>query len=189
MRSQRARGQALHQDGPGGASGRRSAFWLKRDLEQLTLLDISLLDHQARITLSGVPDTPGLAETVFREIAAAGAVVDMIVQSCDGYQGETAISFTVPQDQRTRCLEVLERAGYGVRRVSSAENISKLSVSGIGLRSHTSVAIALFKALADEGINVLMTNTSELRVNVVIESKDAQRGLDALKRTFASNLS
>lgn len=159
------------------------------NLEQLTLLDISLLDHQARITLSGVPDTPGLAETVFREIAAAGAVVDMIVQSCDGYQGETAISFTVPQDQRIRCLEVLERAGYGVRRVSSAENISKLSVSGIGLRSHTSVAIALFKALADEGINVLMTNTSELRVNVVIESKDAQRGLDALKRTFASNLS
>ena len=158
-------------------------------VERLTLLDISLLDHQARITLSGVPDTPGLAETVFREIAAAGAVVDMIVQSCDGYQGETAISFTVPQDQRTRCLEVLERAGYGVRRVSSAENISKLSVSGIGLRSHTSVANALFKALADEGINVLMTNTSELRVNVVIESKDAQRGLDALKRTFASNLS
>ncbi len=159
------------------------------NLEQLTLLDISLLDHQARITLSGVPDTPGLAEQVFREIAAAGAVVDMIVQSCDGHEGETSISFTVPNEQMDRCLDVLnKKAGYGVRKVTSAANISKLSVSGIGLRSHTSVAIALFKALADEGINVLMTNTSELRVNVVIEGKDAQRGLAALKTTFASAL-
>lgn len=159
------------------------------NLEQLTLLDISLLDHQARITLSGVPDTPGLAEQVFKEIAAAGAVVDMIVQSCDGHEGETSISFTVPKEQMDRCLDVLnKKAGYGVRKVTSAANISKLSVSGIGLRSHTSVAIALFKALADEGINVLMTNTSELRVNVVIEGKDAQRGLAALKTTFASAL-
>jgi aspartate kinase len=159
------------------------------NLEQLTLLDISLLDHQARITLSGVPDTPGLAEQVFREIAAAGAVVDMIVQSCDGHEGETSISFTVPNEQMDRCLDVLnKKAGYGVRRITSAANISKLSVSGIGLRSHTSVAIALFKALADVGINVLMTNTSELRVNVVIEGKDAQRGLAALKETFASAL-
>lgn len=159
------------------------------NLEQLTLLDISLLDHQARITLSGVPDTPGLAEQVFKEIAAAGAVVDMIVQSCDGHEGETSISFTVPKEQMDRCLDVLnKKAGYGVRKVTSAANISKLSVSGIGLRSHTSVAIALFKALADEGINVLMTNTSELRVNVVIEGKDSQRGLAALKTTFASAL-
>jgi aspartate kinase len=159
------------------------------NLEQLTLLDISLLDHQARITLSGVPDTPGLAEQVFREIAAAGAVVDMIVQSCDGHEGATSISFTVPNEQMDRCLDVLnKKAGYGVRRITSAANISKLSVSGIGLRSHTSVAIALFKALADVGINVLMTNTSELRVNVVIEGKDAQRGLAALKETFASAL-
>jgi len=159
------------------------------NLEQLTLLDISLLDHQARITLSGVPDTPGLAEQVFREIAAAGAVVDMIVQSCDGHEGETSISFTVPNEQMDRCLDVLnKKAGYGVRRITSAANISKLSVSGIGLRSHTSVAIALFKALADVGINVLMTNTSELRVNVVIEGKDSQRGLAALKETFASAL-
>ena len=72
--------------------------------------------------------------------------------------------------------------------MTSDGDISKLSVSGIGLRSHTSVAIALFKALADEGINVLMTNTSELRVNVVVAGKDSKRALEALKKTFQSAL-
>jgi len=158
------------------------------NLEQLTLLDISLLDDQARVTLSGVADTPGLAEKVFKSVADAGAVVDMIVQSCDGHQGETSISFTVPNDQMQACLDVLANSKFGVRKVTSARNISKLSVSGIGLRSHTSVAIALFKALADEGINVLMTNTSELRVNVVVEGKDSKRALDALKKTFENAL-
>ncbi|MFM8187373.1 MAG: aspartate kinase [Pirellula sp.] len=158
------------------------------NLEQLTLLDISLLDDQARVTLSGVADTPGLAEKVFKSVADAGAVVDMIVQSCDGHQGETSISFTVPNDQMQACLDVLTNGKFGVRKVTSARNISKLSVSGIGLRSHTSVAIALFKALADEGINVLMTNTSELRVNVVVEGKDSKRALDALKKTFENAL-
>jgi len=158
------------------------------NLEQLTLLDISLLDDQARVTLSGVADNPGLAEKIFKAVAEAGAVVDMIVQSCDGHHGETSISFTVPNEQMHACLDVLANGKFGMRKVTSASNISKLSVSGIGLRSHTSVAIALFKALADEGINVLMTNTSELRVNVVVEGKDGNRALAALKKTFESAL-
>ena len=158
------------------------------NLEQLTLLDISLLDDQARVTLSGVADNPGLAEKIFKAVAEAGAVVDMIVQSCDGHHGETSISFTVPNEQMQACLDVLANGKFGMRKVTSASNISKLSVSGIGLRSHTSVAIALFKALADEGINVLMTNTSELRVNVVVEGKDGNRALAALKKTFESAL-
>jgi aspartate kinase len=135
-----------------------------------------------------VADTPGLAEKVFKSVAEAGALVDMIVQSCDGHQGETSISFTVPDEQLQACLNVLANGNFGVRKLTSARNISKLSVSGIGLRSHTSVAIALFKALADEGINVLMTNTSELRVNVVVEGKDSRRALEALKKTFANAL-
>lgn len=158
------------------------------NLEQLTLLDISLLGDQARVTLSGVPDTPGLAEKVFQEVASAGIFVDMIIQSCDGYQGETSISFTIPKEQMDACMEVLGKTGYRFRKIGASNDISKLSVSGIGLRSHTSVAIAMFKALADEGINVLMINTSELRVNVVIEGKDGERGLKALQKTFADAL-
>jgi aspartate kinase len=160
----------------------------KSNLEQLTLLDISLLGDQARVTLTGVPDTPGLAEKVFREVAQAGVFVDMIIQSCDGYLGETSISFTVPEEQMSTCLDVLGKTGYNFRKIGGSTDIAKLSVSGIGLRSHTSVAIAMFKALADEGINVLMINTSELRVNVVIEGKDGQRGLAALQKTFAGAL-
>jgi aspartate kinase len=158
------------------------------NLEQLTLLDISLLTDQARVTLSGVPDTPGLAEKVFKEVAGAGVFVDMIIQSCDGYQGETSISFTIPKDQLDTCMAVLGKNGNQFRKIGNSSNISKLSVSGIGLRSHTSVAIAMFKALADENINVLMINTSELRVNVVIEGKDGERGLKALQKTFEGSL-
>ncbi len=154
------------------------------NMEQLTLLDISLVRNQARVTLAGVPDTPGLAETVFKAVAKVGIFVDMIVQSYDGFQGETAISFTIPEDQLDDCMKVCEGLSIKFRKVTGAKDIVKLSVSGIGLRSHTSVAIAMFKALADNGINVLMINTSELRVNVVIEGKDAEKGLQALQETF-----
>jgi aspartate kinase len=158
------------------------------DMEQLVLNDISLTGDQARVTLLGVPDQPGLAFDVFQSVAAAGIFVDMIVQSCDGFQGETSISFTIPEDQLDHCLDVLGKLKYKFRRIGGSKEIAKLSVSGIGLQSHTSVAIALFKALADENINVMMINTSELRVNVVIEGKDGERGLAALRKAFAPSL-
>ena len=158
------------------------------NMEQLTLLDISMVGDQARVTLSGVPDTPGLAQKVFKRVAEAGVFVDMIVQSCDGFQGETSISFTVPEDQMDHCIQVLETMDYKFRKISGSTEIAKLSVSGIGLRSHTSVAIAMFKSLADSGINVLMINTSELRVNVVIDGKQGQLGLECLQRTFEASL-
>jgi aspartate kinase len=158
------------------------------NMEQLTLLDISLVGDQARVTLSGVPDTPGLAERVFKEVAKAGVFVDMIVQSCDGFQGETSISFTVPEEQMDHCLQVLKEMDYKFRKVTGSKDIAKLSVSGIGLRSHTSVAIAMFNALSDAEINVLMINTSELRVNVVIDGKDGPKGLACLQKTFESSL-
>ncbi|MFN7877442.1 MAG: aspartate kinase [Pirellula sp.] len=158
------------------------------NMEQLTLLDIDLVGDQARVTLLGVPDTPGLANAVFRKVSDAGIFVDMIVQSCDGYEGETSISFTVPEEQMEECLEVLRSMNYQFRKIGGSMDIAKLSVSGIGLRSHTSVAIAMFRALAEENINVLMINTSELRVNVVIDGKDGERGLACLQKTFEASL-
>ena len=158
------------------------------NMEQLTLLDIEMVGDQARVTLLGVPDTPGLADKVFKQVAKAGVFVDMIVQSCDGFQGETSISFTVPEEQMDTCLKVLNSMEYKYRKVGGSKDIAKLSVSGIGLRSHTSVAIAMFKALADAEINVLMINTSELRVNVVIDGKDGEKGLACLQKTFESSL-
>lgn len=157
-------------------------------MEQLTLVDISMVGDQARVTLSGVPDQPGLASDVFNKVATAGVFVDMIVQSCDGYQGETSISFTVPETQLDACMKVLEKLDYKFRKISGSKDIAKLSVSGIGLRSHTSVGIGMFQALAEAKINVLMINTSELRVNVVVDGRDGERGLAALQEKFSEAL-
>jgi aspartate kinase len=158
------------------------------NMEQLTLVDISMTGDQARVTLAGVPDRPGLASEVFFKVASAGIFVDMIVQSYDGFEGETSISFTVPEDQLDACLKVVENLGLKFRKVSGSQDIAKLSVSGIGLRSHTSVGIGMFEALAAAKINVLMINTSELRVNVVVAGKDGERGLKALQAKFADSL-
>jgi aspartate kinase len=154
------------------------------DMEKLTLDDISLLENQARVTLTGVPDQPGLARDVFQRVSDAGVFVDMIVQSCDGFRGETSISFTMPEEQLETCLSALEKSEHQFRKIGGSKQISKLSVSGIGLRSHTSVAIKLFEALSQHDINVVMINTSEIRVNVVIESKHSQKALEATKSAF-----
>jgi aspartate kinase len=160
------------------------------DMEQLVLSDISLADDQARITLLGVPDAPGLAADVFDVVAANGIFVDMIVQSYDGYQGETGISFTIPRQQFADCMQVMEglKKRFSVGRVLGSQEIAKLSVSGIGLRSHTSVAIGMFEVLSEAGINVEMINTSELRVNVVVASSLGKQGLECLRGKFRSNL-
>ncbi|MCA9132948.1 MAG: aspartate kinase [Planctomycetales bacterium] len=160
------------------------------NMEKLALSDIALADDQARITLLGVPDAPGLAADVFDAVAAKGIFVDMIVQSYDGYQGETGISFTIPRGQYASCLQMLEevKSRFSISRIQGCEDIAKLSVSGIGLRSHTSVAIGMFEVLAEAGINVEMINTSELRVNVVVASSAGPQALQCLQAKFAENL-
>ncbi|MCA9129837.1 MAG: aspartate kinase [Planctomycetales bacterium] len=156
------------------------------DMEKLSLSDISLADDQARITLAGVPDNPGLAADVFDAVAAAGVFVDMIVQSYDGFEGETSISLTIPRKQYQACLQAMNALAnkFNFRSVHGSEQISKLSVSGIGLRSHTSVAIGMFEVLAAAGINVEMVNTSELRVNVVVASHHGVQALKCLQGRF-----
>lgn len=160
------------------------------DMEQLSLSDVSLVDDQARVTLIGVPDQPGLAANIFDAVAAAGIFVDMIVQSCDGYLGETSISFTIPRSQYDQAMKVMHDLSqqFKFRRVQGAQDIAKLSVSGIGLRSHTSVAIGMFEVLSGAGINIEMINTSELRVNVVIASGSGIKALAAVREKFRENL-
>ncbi len=160
------------------------------DMEQLALSDITLSDNQARVTLSGVPDSPGLAADVFDAVAAAGVFVDMIIQSYDGFQGETSISFTIPRSQFEAAMQVMEKlqGKFSIRRVCGSKDIAKLSVSGIGMRSHTNVAIGMFEVLAANDINVEMINTSELRVNVVVSSAAGGKALACLQQKFAERL-
>jgi aspartate kinase len=160
------------------------------DMEELVVDDISLDDSQGRVTISGVPDVPGVAAKVFREIADAGVFVDMIVQSHDSHAEHASLSFSVPQDTVDQSMAVAGRLAekFSCTGVSSCPKIAKLSVSGVGLRSHTGVAIRMFRALADAGVNVAMINTSEVRVNVVVDGTEGDKALRALKTAFADVL-
>ena len=155
-------------------------------MEDLAIDDITLDESQARVTISGVPDSPGVAAKVFERVAAGGIFVDMIVQSC-GLEGKANLSFTVPQSSFDRAVAQALEASRDLNcgPVTSSAKVAKLSVSGIGLRSHTGVAIRMFQSLAQAGINVEMINTSEVRVNVVVEGRHGKQALASLQAAFA----
>ena len=159
-------------------------------LEALTLTGISITEKQARVTLHGVPDEPGIAADMFETIGAAGIFIDMIVQGYDGDGGSTSVSFTVDDTALQASLEVAQTIleKHGMRDVQGGKEIAKVTVSGIGLRSHTHVATMLFQQLAEDAINVEMINTSELQVNAVIDAKRAVDAAEDLKRAFADSL-
>ncbi len=157
-----------------------------RGMEDLTIDDVSLDKSQGRVTIFGVPDVPGVAASVFRDIAAAEISVDMIVQSYPS-GGLANLSFTVPKASVAKSVAVVQHLTetYPSLRVSSSPDVAKLSVSGIGLRSHTGVAIRMFRALAEARINVIMINTSEVRVNVVVDGSQGATSLHCLQEAFA----
>lgn len=158
-------------------------------MESLMIDDISMDDSQSRVTITQIPNKPGLAADLFEKIAEEGIFVDMIVQS---YASDEVadISFTVPRKQFQQSVAAAQKISeeFGCQGVESKESIAKLTVSGIGLRSHTGVAIGMFKALADAKINVEMINTSEVRVNVVVDGESGPSGLECLSGEFAASL-
>ncbi len=155
-------------------------------MEDLTIGNITLDDTQARVTITNVPDAPGVSAKVFETIAGAGVFVDMIVQSM-GRDRRADLSFTVPRSDLQQALTLARQVcnDLGAGPVTSAPEVSKLSVSGVGMRSHTGVAIRMFQSLAEAGINVEMINTSEVRVNVVVDGSHGPAGLKALRQIFA----
>ncbi len=160
------------------------------NMEDLTIDDVALDATQARVTIRGIPDKPGVAAQVFQQIAAAGIFVDMIVQSFPTIASAATLSFTVPRDQLKQAVEVSEKISKSMscEKVTSSPTISKLSVSGVGLRTHTGVGIRMFKALAEAGINVDMINTSEVRLNVIVGGDQGEKGLKKLQEVFADVL-
>jgi aspartate kinase len=156
-------------------------------MEELVIDDISLDRDQSRITLQGIPDQPGTAARLFREVAAANILVDMIIQSYLQEDGIACISFTVPRDDREACIALCQKLANDLpcEGVSSSPSVAKLSVSGVGLRSHTGVAARMFQALADAGINIELTNTSEVRVNVIVDDEHGDAALAGITRVFA----
>jgi aspartate kinase len=150
-------------------------------MEGLVISGVELDERQARITLTDVPDQPGYAAKVFRLIGDASILVDMIVQNVRP-SGTTMLSFTVPRKEADRAAAALEGQQVGSVLVEPA--LAKLSVLGVGMRTHTGVATRMFAALAQAGINITMINTSEVRINVATDLAQGKAGLDCLRQTF-----
>ena len=154
-------------------------------MESIVVSDITADTNQSRVTLSNLPDDPGIAETVFTAIAAGGVLVDMIVQNA-ARDGKATISFTVLRSDLDCAIlllrEVMET--YVGSILTSDRRIGKIAVSGIGLRSHTDVGARLFRCLAANSINVEMINTSELKLCVVISADQADLAMTQLRTEF-----
>jgi aspartate kinase len=157
-------------------------------MEDLTIDGISLDESQAQLTLYDVPDRPGIAATIFEAIARENVLVDMIVQSM-GRDGLADVSCTVPRKSLDHSLSVVRKlAGELGGEVTFEPAVAILTVTGIGIRSHTGVGLRMFKALTEAKINVEMVSTSEVRVNVVVAADKGKAGLGALKYAFADVL-
>lgn len=154
-------------------------------MEHIVVRGVAADKAQAKVTLQQVPDRPGLAALIFEELAAARINVDMIVQNVSE-AGATDVSFTVPRDDVPRTRETVERlaASAGIPGVTYDEGVAKVSIVGVGMRSHTGVAHRMFKALAEHEINIGMISTSEIKISVVIRDDQADEAVRMLHDTF-----
>lgn len=154
-------------------------------METLFIDDIHLDQSQGSISVFGVPNQPGAAARIFSRLAEADIFVDMIVQSYP-IEDRAMIDFTIPRESFDQAVTITEKVAeeLGCQAVTHHRNVAKLSVSGIGLRSHTGVAIGMFRALAEANLNIQMMNTSEVRVNVIVDGSQGPTGLNCLREVF-----
>jgi aspartate kinase len=155
------------------------------DMENVVVRGVAADKNQAKVTIQRVPDRPGVAATLFRELAAANINVDMIVQNVSE-QGHTDISFTVPRDEVNRTRKTVDAllAEIGAAGATYDVDIAKVSIVGVGMRSHSGVAHRMFAALSENKINVEMISTSEIKISVVIRSAYADQAMQVLHAAF-----
>ena len=157
----------------------------EESMEQPIISGIAFNRDEAKLTIRGVPDTPGVAFKILGPVSAANIEVDMIVQNV-AHDKTTDFTFTVHRNDYQNALQVLEQTAseIGAREVSGDIKIAKVSIVGVGMRSHAGVASRMFEALAKESINIQMISTSEIKVSVVIEEKYLELAVRALHTAF-----
>jgi aspartate kinase len=174
-------------DADAATTGTLITYEEDQDMEQAIISGIAFNRDEAKISVMGVEDRPGIAYALLGPIAAANIDVDMIVQNI-GASGHTDFSFTVNRSEYQKALAVLsaerERKHYEAREIIGDNRIAKVSVVGIGMRSHVGLASKMFKALADEGINIQMISTSEIKIAVVIDEKYLELAVRVLHKAF-----
>ncbi|MBL4884050.1 MAG: ACT domain-containing protein, partial [Planctomycetaceae bacterium] len=155
------------------------------NIEDIVVSDVIVDTSQARVTIQNLPDEPGFAATLFEAVAQGGIMVDMIVQNVS-QQGVTNISFTIPKTDLEQSLLLIRSIvePWSQVSISHDSNIAKISVAGIGLRSHTGVGERMFAALAGSQINIQMVGTSEMRMTAVIQESQAESAREVLSKTF-----
>jgi aspartate kinase len=154
-------------------------------MEQLVVSGVTQNKDEARITLKGVPDQPGVAAKIFSPVADAGIVVDMIIQNTRA-SGKTDLTFTVPKADFRRAMEIEKKIAeeIGAEDVFGDANIAKVSVVGVGMKNHSGVASVMFNTLARENINIMMISTSEIRISCIIEEKYTELAVRVLHTAF-----
>ena len=133
-----------------------------------------------------MPDNPGIAASIFGPLADASIVVDMIVQNVSEDGKATDLTFTVPKDDLDRALQVIEglKEGLGFERIEGDPDVVKISVVGVGMRSHAGVAMRMFQALADKGINIQVISTSEIKISVLVSEAYTELALRSLHTAY-----
>jgi aspartate kinase len=155
------------------------------DMEKELVRAVTCNTKEAKITVSGVPDRPGVASGIFSALAEANVVVDMIIQNSSA-EGVTDISFTVPEADLEKSLRICDQIKdtLAAKNISGTNDIAKVSIVGLGMRSHSGVASKMFSSLAHEGINIEMISTSEIKISCVIRQKYAELAVRTLHDAF-----
>lgn len=158
----------------------------EKEMERVVVSGVTYNKDEAKIEVMRVPDVPGVAAKLFKPIADANIVVDMIIQTSSTEKGCADLAFTVPKTDFSRALQIVKESAkqMGGKEVLSDENIAKVSIIGVGMRSHSNVAAQMFSALAGEGINIQMISTSEIKISCVIDSKYTELAVRALHDSF-----
>jgi aspartate kinase len=156
------------------------------EMERQLITGVAYNRNEAKITLLDVPDRPGAVASIFGPLAEAGINVDMIIQNIAHNSGSTDVTFTVPQSDLPRSLDVLEnkKGDIGYARMASDDNVAKISIVGVGMRSHAGIAADMFKALAERNINIQAISTSEIKVSVLIAEEYTELAVRVLHTAY-----
>ncbi len=159
-----------------------------KDMERVVVSGVAYNKNEARVTVRKVPDQPGVASKIFEPIFKAGILVDMIIQNTSE-DNQADLTFTVPKSDFQKTMEIVRGAAKntGAEKVIGDEDIAKVSIIGVGMRSHAGVAKKMFEALANENINILMISTSEIKISCVIEEKYTELAVRVLHHVFGLN--
>jgi len=157
-----------------------------KDMEQPIISGIAFSRDESKLTVLGVPDRPGIAYQILGAVADANIDVDMIIQNV-GHDGSTDISFTVNRGDYAKALALLQdkvKAQIGARDIVGDNKICKVSAVGVGMRSHPGIASQMFRALSEDGINIKMISTSEIKISVVVDEKYLELAVRSLHKAF-----